>query len=430
MRTFSPALFLAAAGPASFASAAPVEEQTGDIFTVQQTPKSSVKSGVLSMADAFVKYRQEVPAYLADAVQRYGNANADLNLTNRASTGSASATPEVGDYEYLTPVSIGTPAQPLTLDFDTGSADLWVYSTALAQNLQNGHGVYNPAASKTSKLLPGYNWSITYADGSSAAGGVYTDVVNIGGVSFPSQAVEAANTISNQFAQDTNNDGLVGLAFNTLNTVTQNGNSAQQKTFFDNVKSSLKQPLFAADLKHSKPGSYDFGFADTKKYTGSVAYTNVDNSQGFWGFTSASYKVGNKVFKTKTTGIADTGTTLLLLPDTVVASYYAQVTGAQKVDSYGGWVFPCSANLPSFTYTIAGSTSATGSSSTTVNIVIPGSYFNYSPVGDASNNCYGGMQSSAGIGFNIFGDMALKAAYVVFYGGSTPKVGFAAKTLS
>jgi aspergillopepsin I len=61
--------------------------------------------------------------------------------------------------------------------------------------------------------------------------------------------------VSSQFASDANNDGLVGLAFSNINTVTPTA----QKTFFDTVKSSLSSALFAADLKKGAAGSYDFG---------------------------------------------------------------------------------------------------------------------------------------------------------------------------
>ena len=41
-------------------------------------------------------------------------------------TGEVPAEDSQNDSEYLCPVSIGTPAKTFTLDFDTGSADLWV----------------------------------------------------------------------------------------------------------------------------------------------------------------------------------------------------------------------------------------------------------------------------------------------------------------
>lgn len=143
----------------------------------------------------------------------------------------------------------------------------------------------------------------------------------------------------------------------------------------------------------------------------------MDSSQGYWGFTSSGYKVGSTSYSTSTSGIADTGTTLLLLPAAIVKKYYAQVSSAKNSNSYGGYVFDCDESLPTFSYVVSGLT-----------VEIPGDYLNYSPVTDGSSTCYGGLQSSADIGINIYGDVALKAAYVVFSGASTPKLGFALKS--
>lgn len=75
-----------------------------------------------------------------------------------------------------------------------------------------------------------------------------------------SQAVEAATSVSAAFTEDTDNDGLVGLAFSDLNTVSPDS----QLTFFDNVKSTLVEPLFAADLVYHAAGSYDFGVSSLR----------------------------------------------------------------------------------------------------------------------------------------------------------------------
>ena len=72
------------------------------------------------------------------------------------------------------------------------------------------------------------------------------------------------------------------MAFSSINTV----QPVKQTTFFDTVKSTLEEQLFTADLKRGTEGSYDFGFIDNSKYSGSIHYTSVDNSNGFWQFSA------------------------------------------------------------------------------------------------------------------------------------------------
>ena len=217
--------------------AAALPTSNNDNFSVTARHNSNFqRSGPAALAKAYRKYGKAVPQNLAAAVGR---------LQSRA-TGSATNVPEQYDSEYLTTVQIGTPAQNLNLDFDTGSSDLWVFSTLTSSSEVNGQTLYNPSKSSTSKLLSGATWSITYGDQSSSSGVVYDDVVSVGGLAVRTQAVEAAKKVSSQFASDSDSDGLLGLAFSSINRV----KPTKQKTFFDNAKSSLTSALFTADLKH------------------------------------------------------------------------------------------------------------------------------------------------------------------------------------
>ncbi|KAK4861026.1 hypothetical protein LT330_003942 [Penicillium expansum] len=379
---------------AASAAAVPVKSPRQG-FTVSQVQKTTTGTKTVNL-----------PGLYANALSKYG-ATVPAVVHAAAVSGSAITTPDGDDVEYLTPVKIGD--STLNLDFDTGSADLWVFSSELSASEQKGHDVYKVGSTGTK--LSGYSWSISYGDGSSASGDVYKDTVTVGGVTATSQAVEAAKTISEEFLEDTNNDGLLGLAFSSINTVSPRS----QTTFFDTVKSSLDKPLFAVTLKHGAPGTYDFGFIDEDKFTGDLAYADVDDSDGFWSFTADSYKIGSGSAGGSITGIADTGTTLLLLPDSVVTAYYRKVTGAKNSNSAGGYVFPCSASLPDFTVTIDG-----------YDAVVPGSFINYAPVSTGSSSCFGGIQSNSGLGFSIFGDIFLKSQYVVF-DSEGPRLGFAAQ---
>jgi aspergillopepsin I len=54
---------------------------------------------------------------------------------------------------------------------------------------------------------------------------------------------------------------------------------------------------------------------------------------------------------------------------------------------------------------------------------------NYAPTDNSGTTCYGGIQSNAGIGFSIYGDVFLKSQFVVFDSDNL-RVGVAAKPLN
>lgn len=378
---------------AGLAVATPVKVHKRGTFTVNQVvaPRQRTLRGAEHIVRAFNKYHAEAPSHVQAAA-------------DSASTGEVTANSQNGDEQYTCQVQVGN--TQMNLDFDTGSADLWVISDQLDSSETSGHAVYDTSSGSVEN---GESWNITYGDGSGASGVVYADTVVIGGVTATSQAVEAATSISSSFVQDPS-DGLVGLAFSSINTVTPD----QATTFFDTVSSSLASALFTARLKKGEPGTYDFGYIDSSKYTGSLSYTPVDNSQGFWGFTPDSYTVGTTAGQaTIGSAIADTGTTLMLLGDDVVSDYYSQVSGAQNDQSAGGYTFDCSADLPDFILSVGGGT-----------VTVPGSYINFQTA--SGNTCFGGLQSNSGLGISIFGDIFLKAAFVVFDNSqSSPQLGFA-----
>lgn len=379
--------------------------------------------GALRLQKTYLKFGKAVPDELTTAVSRIRNKIMSelqgvrlpsLPIKDKRATGSAPATPEEYDVEYLTPVQIGSPPQTLMLDFDTGSADLWVYSSATPASDVNGQQVYNPGASNTSSKVQGSTWDISYGDGSSSSGDVYYDNVTVGGLSVYPMAVEAATDVSAEFTADEDIDGLLGLAFGKLNTVSPK----KQKTFFEAARATLDKYLFTADLKAGEPGTYNFGFIDETAYTGDIEYIPVDSSQGFWTFNTTGYQVGSNAYTTDSiSGIADTGTTLMLLPTDVVNAYYDAVKTSSYDRVNGGYVFPCDTDLPDFSFGVGKAT-----------VTIPGSYINYAPVDSANSSCYGGIQDDSGIGFAIFGDVALKAAFVVF-DGENEQLGWASKKL-
>jgi hypothetical protein len=343
-------------------------------FKVERVRNENFKghNGPRELLRAYRKYSMPIPPALLDAMARQ-NAQAakQKNTANRgnqtseaggrngtaparngtAGVGIVTATPEPNDVEYLSPISIG--GQTINVDFDSGSSDLWVFSTQLPAQSSAGHQLYDPTKSRTFTPLQGNTFSITYGDGSGAAGNVGTDTVDIGGVTVTRQAVEMATAVSRQFVEDTANNGLLGLAFSKLNTV----QPQQQKTFFDNVMPTLAEPVFTADLRKNAVGAYEFGRIDNTKFTGQMAWIPANTTQGFWQFASTTFAVNNGAVQPASPvgqAIADTGTTLILGNVRMVQGYYSQVVGATNDLNVGGITVPCDAQLPDLMLDVGG----------------------------------------------------------------------------
>lgn len=241
MQTFG--AFFVSVLAASFAVAAPTADQAFTIPIIHN--ENHTPNGVLALAKAYNKYGTALPKDLADAYERV--LKGKLIFGRDQGSVIASPQPEGYDLEYLAEVNIGTPAQKLYLNFDTGSSDLWVFSNETPRNQVNGHPIYDSGKSSSAKKLNNYSWSIRYADQSSCSGDVFTDKVTIGGLTVSNQAVEPAQKVSAQFTNSPQKgSGLLGLAFDKINTVSPQ----KQKTWFSNIKSRLNKRVFTANLKH------------------------------------------------------------------------------------------------------------------------------------------------------------------------------------
>lgn len=290
----------------------------------------------------------------------------------------------------------------------------WVFSSLLQKISLDGQGIYNPSKSTTARNKTGSTWSIGYGDGSCASGVVYADRVTVGAATATSMTVEAATSVSTSFTQDSFSSGIFGLGMSAGNTV----RPQHALTFVDTVLAQLAAPVFTANLRHASPGNYNFGYVSPYEYTGSIQYAPISASSIYWQFEPTGYRIGPTLaayVQAPWTAIADTGTTLLLVPDSVVSAYYAHIKGAAFDTGWAAMLFPCEAALPDFAFGIGNYRG-----------VVPGRYINYGAVNQTT--CYGGLQTSNGIGFSIFGDVALKAQFVVFDRGNM-RVGFANKVL-
>ena len=87
---------------------------------------------------------------------------------------------------YTLPVQVGTPAQTLSVQIDTGSSDLWFASTSCSSQAckQTGGRQYNPSAATPANQ----QFEIDYVEGV-VKGPIVWDTVRLGGYEIDGQAL-------------------------------------------------------------------------------------------------------------------------------------------------------------------------------------------------------------------------------------------------
>ena len=103
------------------AQAAPTERAASGSFSIPAVHNvNHVRNGTAAMLKAYKKFNLK-PSAEQELSNAFWN---ELSLSRKRQDGSATASPDPDNVEYLVPVTVG--GQTLNLDFDTGSADLFV----------------------------------------------------------------------------------------------------------------------------------------------------------------------------------------------------------------------------------------------------------------------------------------------------------------
>ncbi|KAG9076003.1 Type I transmembrane sorting receptor, partial [Ceratobasidium sp. 370] len=302
------------------------------------------------------------------------------------------------------PITIGTGPQNFKIDFDTGSSDLWVPSVNCNSKACNAHNKYDATESSTSKLQSG-TFSITYGDGFTTSGPIYSDTVSIAGVQVSDQIFSAVTTESDSFAGDPT-DGILGLAFPSISE-TESPNFVQNAY----AQGHISEPVFSFALNQVNSELF-LGGANPTKYTGDFTCVSL-TKQTYWlvegGAKPSPTKLATEEYKGPM--IIDSGTTLMVGDDVNVPKFYAGIDGAlpcaevEECGVSGLWTVPCD-KVPKVVVTFTGR-----------DFTIPSEVFNYGKLSDNSPLCVTGLASSPAadtVGAWIMGDTFMQCTYTKF----------------
>ncbi|THU91893.1 aspartic protease [Dendrothele bispora CBS 962.96] len=312
------------------------------------------------------------------------------------------------DIEWLGPITIGSNNQQFMIDFDTGSANLWVPSSTCTDSTCSRKHLYDANNSTTSKPQNG-TFSTHYGDGSTAEGTLYTDSVTVAGITVHDQYFAAVHNLSRNFDSDPI-DGIMGLAFPSLSSIGHD-------PFFTtaNSQGAVQSNQFSFYLADQNSELY-LGGTNSDHYTGDFENHDVAKGKGYWSLDDATVSANGEQVTTGAKTIIDSGTTIVYGPPDAVKELYGKVNGSGSYnDARGLFFYPCK-TPPSFTFNWGGK-----------EWEISADNLNLGAADNTGNNCVGSIAAQdIGLGDNVWllGDTFMRNVYSTF-DFDTNQIGFA-----
>jgi cathepsin D len=261
------------------------------------------------------------------------------------------------DAQYFGPITIGTPPQPFTVVFDTGSSNLWIPSSKcpITNIACRTHHRYTSSASSTYQAN-GTTFAIQYGTGS-VSGFLSEDVVELGGLKVLGQTFGEALQEPGITFVVAKFDGILGLGFESISV------DYVTPLWYNLLNQKLvSTPIFSFWLSQDPTaavgGELTLGGVDSTKYTGSFNYAPLSN-ETYWQFNFQDFTVdGTSQGWCSTTGgncigVLDSGTSLIAGPSTLIDALNKKL-GA--IVENGEGIFDCAlvSKLPNVAFTING----------------------------------------------------------------------------
>lgn len=330
---------------------------------------------------------------------------------------------------YTVEVSMGTPPQKMILQLDTGSADLWVPSTAWCESntsQQNGgdpcKGIGSYSANDSSSFqYVNSDFLISYVDGSETAGDFGTDTFSVAGVSVPDMQFGIGyNITGNSFT-----GGILGISYAADEAGDVSGSSAASypnfpaKLVADNLINSRAYSLYL-DSQNARSGIVLFGGIDTSRFQGTLQTRPIIPAGGVYRDLQIALDAVSVAGAASlgpsdpVPALLDSGTSFTYIPDDIAFSLFD--TFSANYDQAGGNAYvDCSLRSQDspvvFSFGPASISLSMGEMVLDANVYAAGG----SETGQSNACAFGILPMSAmNLSSPILGDTFLRSAYVVY----------------